>query len=119
MLARLIPVNVNYRYTGNELAHLFTRGNLSGLVVDAEYAPLAASVAQGSQDLRHVLVTGDSGTCRARRTGSGTSRVAVGGASSGIAPRLLIHTRSQMAKTRDHPGGVRAAGEARPVTNIS
>ena len=62
MLARVIPVNVNYRYTGNELAHLFTNGKLSGLVVDAEYAPLAAAVAEGSQNLRHVLVTGDSGT---------------------------------------------------------
>src|SRR6516165_5719475 len=59
MLARLIPVNINYRYTGSELAHLFTRGKLAGLIVDAQYAPLAAAVAAGSPDLRHVLVTGD------------------------------------------------------------
>ena len=62
MLARLIPVNINYRYTGNELAHLFTAGKLAGLIVDAEHAPLAAAVAEGSPDLRHVLVTGDGGT---------------------------------------------------------
>jgi acyl-CoA synthetase (AMP-forming)/AMP-acid ligase II len=61
MLARVIPVNVNYRYTGHELAHLFTSGKLSGLVVDAEYAPLAGAAAhERRQDLRHVLVTGDS-----------------------------------------------------------
>src|SRR6516165_4755848 len=58
MLARLIPVNVNYRYTGSELAHLFTAGKLAGLIVDAQYAPLAAAVAAASPDLRHVLVTG-------------------------------------------------------------
>jgi acyl-CoA synthetase (AMP-forming)/AMP-acid ligase II len=65
MFARLIPVNINYRYTGNELAHLFTAGRLAGLVVDAEHAPLAAAVAAGSPDLRHVLVTGDGGTLAA------------------------------------------------------
>ena len=61
MLARLTPVNVNYRYTGSELAHLFTRGKLAGLVVDAQYAPLAAEVAEASPGLRHVLVVGDGG----------------------------------------------------------
>jgi 3-oxocholest-4-en-26-oate---CoA ligase len=65
MLAWLIPVNVNYRYTGTELAHLFTAGKLAGLIVDAEHAPLAAAVAAGSPDLRHVLVTGDGGTLAA------------------------------------------------------
>jgi 3-oxocholest-4-en-26-oate---CoA ligase len=58
MLARLIPVNINYRYTGHELAHLFTGGKLAGLIVDAEHAALAAAVAADSPDLRHVLITG-------------------------------------------------------------
>jgi len=58
MLARLIPVNINYRYTGSELAHLFTGGKLAGLIVDAEHAALAAAVAADSPDLRHVLITG-------------------------------------------------------------
>jgi 3-oxocholest-4-en-26-oate---CoA ligase len=65
MLARLIPVNINYRYTGNELAHLFTAGKLAGLIVDAQYAPVAAAVAATSPDLRHVLVAGDGGTLAA------------------------------------------------------
>ena len=65
MLARLIPVNINYRYTGNELAHLFTAGKLAGLIVDAEHAPLAAAVAADSPDLRHVLVTGNGGALAA------------------------------------------------------
>ena len=58
MLARLIPVNINYRYAGHELGHLFTGGKLAGLIVDAEHAALAAAVAADSPDLRHVLITG-------------------------------------------------------------
>jgi len=58
MLARAIPVNINYRYTGSELAHLFGGARLSALVVDAEHAPLAAAVAAGCPSLRVVLVAG-------------------------------------------------------------
>jgi 3-oxocholest-4-en-26-oate---CoA ligase len=38
MLARLIPVNINYRYTGSELAHLFTAGKQALRLVSAEKA---------------------------------------------------------------------------------
>jgi 3-oxocholest-4-en-26-oate---CoA ligase len=58
MLARAIPVNINYRYTGNELSHLFGGARLAGLVVDAEHAALAAAVAPGCPSLRTVLITG-------------------------------------------------------------
>lgn len=58
MLARTIPVNINYRYTGNELAFLLGRAQLAALVVDAEHAGLAAAVAPSCPTLRHVLVTG-------------------------------------------------------------
>jgi acyl-CoA synthetase (AMP-forming)/AMP-acid ligase II len=58
MLARTIPVNINYRYTGNELAQLLGRAGLAALVVDAEHAALAASVAPACPSLRHVLVVG-------------------------------------------------------------
>jgi 3-oxocholest-4-en-26-oate---CoA ligase len=58
MVARAIPVNINYRYTGQELAHLFSGANLAALVVDAEYASLAAEVAASCPSLRHVLVSG-------------------------------------------------------------
>ena len=59
MLARAIGVNINYRYTGNELSQLFAGGRLAALVVDAEYAALAAAVAPGCPTLRHVLIVGD------------------------------------------------------------
>jgi acyl-CoA synthetase (AMP-forming)/AMP-acid ligase II len=58
MVARAVPVNINYRYTGNELAHLFAGARLAALVVDAEHAPLAAAVAPACPTLRHVLVVG-------------------------------------------------------------
>jgi 3-oxocholest-4-en-26-oate---CoA ligase len=59
MLARAIPVNINYRYTGNELSYLFTGAALAALVVDAEHAGLAASVAVSCPTLRHALVVGE------------------------------------------------------------
>jgi acyl-CoA synthetase (AMP-forming)/AMP-acid ligase II len=59
MLARAIPVNINYRYTGKELSHLFGGAALAALVVDAEHAALAAAVAPGCPSLRHVLIVGD------------------------------------------------------------
>jgi acyl-CoA synthetase (AMP-forming)/AMP-acid ligase II len=61
MVARAIPVNINYRYTGTELAHLFAGARLAALIVDAEHAPLAARVAASCPTLRHVLITGDAG----------------------------------------------------------
>ncbi len=59
MVARAIPVNINYRYTGQELAHLFASAKLAALVVDAEYARLAAEVAASCPTLRHVLIAGN------------------------------------------------------------
>ncbi len=77
MVARAIPVNINYRYTGPELAHLFRTANLAALVVDAEYAGLAAQVAAFCPSLRHVLiadgVAGD-GAARDGRAGDGAAR---------------------------------------------
>jgi acyl-CoA synthetase (AMP-forming)/AMP-acid ligase II len=58
MIARAVPVNINYRYTGAELAHLFGNAGLSALIVDAEYAALAAQVAPGCPTLRHITVVG-------------------------------------------------------------
>ena len=59
MLARVIPANINYRYTGPELAHLFGSAKLAGLIVDAEYAAKAAEVAGACPGLRYVLIVGE------------------------------------------------------------
>ncbi len=58
MVARTIPVNINYRYTGNELSYLLGNAKLAALVVDAEHAPLAAAVAASCPSLRRVLIVG-------------------------------------------------------------
>jgi 3-oxocholest-4-en-26-oate---CoA ligase len=58
MLARAIPANINYRYTGPELAHLLRIAGLSALIVDAEFAERAAAVASSCPGLRLVLVAG-------------------------------------------------------------
>ena len=58
MVARAVPVNVNYRYTGHELEQLLGSARLTALVVDAEHAGLAAAVAPSCPTLRHVLITG-------------------------------------------------------------
>lgn len=57
MVARAIPVNINYRYTGSELAQLFRSARLTALVVDAGHAALAAGAAAACPGLRHVLIT--------------------------------------------------------------
>ena len=58
MVARTVPVNINYRYTGHELAQLLGSARLAGLVVDAEHASLASAVAPSCPTLRHVVITG-------------------------------------------------------------
>ena len=58
MVARAIPVNINYRYTGHELEQLLGSAKLAALVVDAEHAGLAAAVAPSCPTLRYVLITG-------------------------------------------------------------
>jgi 3-oxocholest-4-en-26-oate---CoA ligase len=76
MVARAIPANINYRYTGPELEYLFASARLSALIVDAEFADLAAAVS--CPTLRHVIVVGgEAGRFQARTVSYGT---ATGGA---------------------------------------
>ena len=48
--ARLVHVNINYRYTGEELFYILDNSGSAVLVYDAEFAPLVASI-------RHRLTT--------------------------------------------------------------
>ena len=43
-LARLVHVNVNYRYTGDELFYILDNSGAAVIVFDAEFAPLIASL---------------------------------------------------------------------------
>jgi fatty-acyl-CoA synthase len=57
--ARAVPINVNYRYTADELRYLFDNADLVALVYEAEFGPLVASVLPGLPDLEHLLVLDD------------------------------------------------------------
>jgi acyl-CoA synthetase (AMP-forming)/AMP-acid ligase II len=56
--ARAVPVNINYRYTGAELAYLFRDAQFAALVVEREYVAGAAEAARHCPSLRHVIVCG-------------------------------------------------------------
>ena len=49
---RATAVNINYRYTENELQYMFRDADLVALVCDRQYAPLAAAAAPSAPVLR-------------------------------------------------------------------
>ena len=56
---RAVPLNVNFRYTSDELRYLFRDANLIALVHHRRFAPAVAEAAEGLSGLRHVLVVED------------------------------------------------------------
>jgi 3-oxocholest-4-en-26-oate---CoA ligase len=56
---RAVAVNVNYRYSENELRYLFTDADVVALVHDRRYAPLVAAVRPDVPSLRSVVVIDD------------------------------------------------------------
>ena len=54
--ARLVPINVNYRYTERELAYLYDNADLAGLIVGADFTTEAAAAVAACETLRHVVV---------------------------------------------------------------
>lgn len=57
--ARLVPINVNYRYTPDELAHVLGDGDVVGLVAEAGFLPHLAEIRDRLPLLRHVVVVDD------------------------------------------------------------
>ncbi len=57
--ARAVPINVNYRYVGEELAYLFDNAELRVLVLEAGFAPMVASIRQQLPHLEHFIVVDD------------------------------------------------------------
>ncbi|HVJ96871.1 MAG TPA: acyl-CoA synthetase [Acidimicrobiia bacterium] len=53
--ARVVPINVNYRYVVEELRYLFDNADLVALVYEAEFGPHVASVLPGLPKLKHLL----------------------------------------------------------------
>ncbi|MQY37557.1 Long-chain-fatty-acid--CoA/3-oxocholest-4-en-26-oate--CoA ligase [Streptomyces sp. RB17] len=56
--ARIVPVNVNYRYVEDELVYLYRDADLVALVFDAEFADRVAAALPRAPMLRHLLRVG-------------------------------------------------------------
>ncbi|MEV3988774.1 acyl-CoA synthetase [Streptomyces sp. NPDC049837] len=56
--ARLVPVNVNYRYVEEELVYLYRDADLAGLVFDAEFTGRVAAALPKTERLRHPVRVG-------------------------------------------------------------
>ncbi|POX51335.1 acyl-CoA synthetase [Streptomyces sp. Ru71] len=57
--ARIVPVNVNYRYVEEELAYLYRDADLSALVFDAEFEGRVAAALPRCPRLRHLVRVGE------------------------------------------------------------
>ncbi|MFF0062408.1 acyl-CoA synthetase [Streptomyces sp. NPDC005279] len=56
--ARIVPVNVNYRYVEEELVYLYRDADLAALVFDAEFTERVAAALPQTRKLRHVVRVG-------------------------------------------------------------
>ena len=60
---RAVAININYRYTENELQYMFADADLAAVVCDRQFAPRAAAVSRAAPGLRGIVVIEDgSGT---------------------------------------------------------
>ncbi|MFJ8074526.1 acyl-CoA synthetase [Streptomyces sp. NPDC096176] len=56
--ARIVPVNVNYRYVEQELVHLYRDADMAALVFDAEFTERVAAALPRTEKLRYLLRVG-------------------------------------------------------------
>ncbi|MBK3546333.1 MULTISPECIES: acyl-CoA synthetase [unclassified Streptomyces] len=60
--ARIVPVNVNYRYVEEELVYLYRDADLAALVFDGEFDERVAAAAPQAPGLRHLVRVGAAAT---------------------------------------------------------
>jgi acyl-CoA synthetase (AMP-forming)/AMP-acid ligase II len=60
--ARIVPVNVNYRYVEEELVYLYRDADLVALVFDAEFTDRVAAALPRAEKVRHLVRVGAGGT---------------------------------------------------------
>ncbi|MEU9287375.1 acyl-CoA synthetase [Streptomyces sp. NPDC048275] len=60
--ARIVPVNVNYRYVEEELVYLYRDADLVALVFDAEFTDRVAAALPRASALRHLIRVGTPGS---------------------------------------------------------
>ncbi|KDN79607.1 acyl-CoA synthetase [Streptomyces olindensis] len=56
--ARIVPVNVNYRYVEEELVYLYRDADLAALVFDAEFTDRVTAARPRTEKLRHLIRVG-------------------------------------------------------------
>lgn len=59
--ARIVPVNVNYRYVEDELVYLYRDADLVALVFDAEFTDRVTAALPRTPALRHLIRVGPAG----------------------------------------------------------
>lgn len=57
--ARMVPINVNWRYRPDEIAYLFDDADIVACVIDDEFLPTLSEARNSLPKLRQVLTTGD------------------------------------------------------------
>ncbi|MEV6166885.1 acyl-CoA synthetase [Streptomyces sp. NPDC051954] len=60
--ARIVPVNVNYRYVEEELVYLYRDADLVALVFDTEFTDRVAAALPRAEKVRHLVRVGSGGT---------------------------------------------------------
>ncbi|WP_326763856.1 acyl-CoA synthetase [Streptomyces sp. NBC_01591] len=86
--ARIVPVNVNYRYVEEELIYLYRDADLAALVFDAEFDERVAAAAPKAPGLRHLVRVGaPAAGVRGPDTVAFTDAEAAGSPERGFPPR--------------------------------
>ncbi|MER0424625.1 acyl-CoA synthetase [Streptomyces microflavus] len=85
--ARLVPVNVNYRYVEEELVYLYRDADLAALVFDSEFDERVAAASAQAPALRHVVRVGSAAAPAALEAVPFTEAEASGSPLRGFAPR--------------------------------
>ncbi|TYR66489.1 acyl-CoA synthetase [Streptomyces parvus] len=87
--ARIVPVNVNYRYVEEELVYLYRDADLAALVFDGEFDERVVAAAPQAPGLRHLVRVGPSAATAAPGPSAVpfTEAEASGSPDRGFAPR--------------------------------
>ncbi|MEU8678855.1 acyl-CoA synthetase [Streptomyces sp. NPDC048560] len=87
--ARIVPVNVNYRYVEEELVYLYRDADLAALVFDAEFDERVTAAAPQAPKLRHLVRVGEPAADSPGPLGAVpfTQAEAAGSPGRGFAPR--------------------------------
>ncbi|MFD5902288.1 acyl-CoA synthetase [Streptomyces microflavus] len=85
--ARLVPVNVNYRYVEEELVYLYRDADLAALVFDGEFDERVAAASAQAPALRHLVRVGSAAAPAALEAVPFTEAEASGSPLRGFAPR--------------------------------